>query len=143
MALACTTKTLTLEAEEAHLTINGCAGLHTINTKREYGELGFVEKKKDCICCFKVSSDISPIPGQSDMAPGCPCTNRAQVSQLVRELRDRMALRGQVGQIKKQEKILGMIGDVEENLKILMGKQGLAYPPTQDEMKRRFGDEAP
>lgn len=140
---ACTTKTLTLDAEEAQLTINGCCGLHTINTKREYGQLGFVEKRKNCVCCFTVASDISPIPGQSDMAPGCPCTNRAQVSMIVRELRDRMATRGQVGQIKKQEKILGMIADVEENMKLIVSNRQLAYPPSQEEMKARFGEDAP
>lgn len=143
MVLGCTTKTLRLEPEEAHLEINACCGLHTINTKREYGELGFVEKKKNCICCFTAASDISPIPGQSDMAPGCPCTNRAQVGALVRELRDRMAVRGQVGQIRKQEKILGMVGDVQESLKLLMRNQGIQYPPDQNEMKSRFGADAP
>lgn len=140
---SCTTKTLVLEPEEAHFTISACFGLHTINTKREYGQLGFVEKKKDCICCFRLASDISPIPGQSDMQPGCPCTNRAKVSMLVRELRDRMSVRGQVGQIKKQEVIMDMVGDVEDNLKLLMTNQGVQYPPTQDEMKSRFGENSP
>lgn len=143
MICACTTKELTLEPEEAQLNINACFGVNQINSKREYGELGFVEKKKDCICCFKVRSDISPIPGQSDFQPGCPCANRSQVNMLVRELRDRMAARGQVGQIKKQEKILGMVADVEENLKLLMSHQSIAYPPGQEEMKQQFGADAP
>jgi len=140
MLCACTTKELVLEPEEAQLTINACFGCHQINTKREYGQLGFVEKKKDCVCCFRLSSDISPIPGQSDMVPGCPCANRSKVAMLVRELRDRMAVRGQVGQIKKQEKILGMVADVEQNLELLIKHQGIQYPPSQEEMRARFGD---
>jgi hypothetical protein len=77
------------------------------------------------------------------MTPGCPCTNRAQVNKIVRVLRDRMAARGQSGQIRKQEKILRMIGDVEDDLKMLVQQQQVPFPPDQQYMKARFGDAAP
>jgi hypothetical protein len=139
--LCCVRRKLHLNEEEAELTIGNCCS--ETHTKREYGQLGFVEKKKNCICCFTLASDISPIPGQSDMSPGCPCTNRAKVTMLVRELRERMATRGQVGQMKKQERILGMVADVEDNMKLLCQKQSLQYPPPQTEMKTQFGDNVP
>eukprot|EP00928_Gymnodinium_smaydae_P029159 TRINITY_DN22035_c0_g1_i2.p1 TRINITY_DN22035_c0_g1~~TRINITY_DN22035_c0_g1_i2.p1 ORF type:complete len:699 (-),score=74.54 TRINITY_DN22035_c0_g1_i2:400-2421(-) len=138
-----TTKTLRLEAEEAHMEISVCGGCNSINTKREYGELGFVEKQKSCICCFRVSSDISPIPGQSDMMPGIPCANRAQVNVIVRELRERMAKRGQVGQIKKQEQILSMISNVEEQMLAMKDNLGLPFPPPEQELMKKFGEHPP
>lgn len=137
--LACSSKQLTLGPEEATLQMSTCCGCQKITSKREYGELGFVEKQKNCICCFKVASDISPLPGQGDMAPGCPCTNRAKVSAIVRELRDRMAVRGQVGQIKKQEQIMQMIGDINGDMKLVTAHLGIQFPPSQEEMRARFG----
>jgi len=143
MCCACTTKSLKLTQEEAELTIGTCCGLRTLNVKREYGEMGFVEKKKDCICCFKVATDISPMAGQSDMAPGCPCTNRAQVNKLVQELRYRMSIRWQVGQIKKQEQLLRMIADVEDNLNLVATGRGFQFQPSQQEMQDKFGQDLP
>jgi len=141
--LNCTSKKLILTPEEAIMQITMCGGLSKYTTKREYGELGFVEKNKSCGCCFKVASDISPIPGRGDMVPGCPCANRSKVTQIVQELRARMAVRGQVGQIKKQEKILDFIRDIEQTMMKVKDRRGLPFPPTQQEMVRRFGESPP
>merc|ERR1719189_1548065 len=97
--LCCTQKTLQLTEEEAILDIQACGCCNHYVQKREYGEIGYVEKQKNCICCFSVSSNLSPIPGQGDFTPACPCTNRTQVTSIVQELRYRMGARGQVGQI--------------------------------------------
>jgi len=129
MIFACTSRELKLEAEEAILHINKCFGMNTIVSQREYGQLGFVEKQKNCVCCFQVASDLSPIPGEGNISPGCPCTNRTQVTSIVQELRERMAARGQVGQIRKQEKMLKMINDFKPNLLEVGKKVGASAPP--------------
>jgi len=140
----CTSRMLLLTEEEAELRLANCAGVcGSINSKREYGELGFVEKQKSCVCCFSVASDISPIVERSRMVPGCPCANRATVGQIVQELRGRMAQRGQVGQIRKQEKILRMVAGMDESLRQVVGHMGLQFPPAPEEMQRRFGSQLP
>jgi hypothetical protein len=143
MACGCTSKELILDAEEAVLNINKCFGMQTVTSKREYGQIGFVEKQKNCICCFKVASDLSPVPGMSDMVPGCTCANRAQVTSIVQELRERMAARGQVGQIRKQEKMLKMINVFKPELHLIGDKVGATFPPNQAVMTARFGDSPP
>lgn len=143
MVCGCTTRELHLGPEEAQLTINKCFGCQTLSSKREYGQLGFVEKQKQCCCCFKVASDLSPIPGQSDMEPQCPCTNGAIVSTLVSELRERMAQRGIVGQMRKQEQMLKMIGGLDSSMDLLVKKHGIQFPPPQDYMTARFGSDMP
>jgi hypothetical protein len=65
------------------------------------------------------------------------------VTHIVRELRERMATRGQVGQIRKQEAIMGMIGDVEDDMKLLMKNKDCAYPPAQAYMQSRFPQNPP
>jgi hypothetical protein len=143
MICSCTTRELVLDAEEANLGIYKCGGCQTIKSRREYGELGFVEKQKSCICCFKVASDLSPIPGMGDMVPGCPCTNRSQVNVIVQELRERMSARGQVGQMKKQEKLLGIIRGFQEELHLIGDHVGASFPPPQSVMAERFGNNPP
>jgi len=48
-----------------------------------------------------------------------------------------------MGQIRKQEKLLNMIADVESDMRLLVDKMGIAFPPGQEEMKARFGENAP
>merc|ERR1740121_2714996 len=141
--ICCTSKKLQLTEEEAILDIQTCGCLNHYVQKREYGEIGYVEKKKNCVCCFSVSSNISPIEGQGDFQPGCPCTNRTKVTYIVRELRERMARRGQVGQIRKQEKILNLVKDIEETFEKIKDSKRLKFPPSQQEMQRRFGENPP
>jgi len=139
--LFCTHKSLELTEEEAILSINNLC--MQFKQSREYGEIGFVEKKKTCFCCFAVSSDLSPVPGQGDFAPGCACANRGKVNLIVQELRDRMATRGQVGQIKKQEKILGFVSQMEDTMNVVKGSLNLPFPPSQQEMTAKFGEHPP
>lgn len=141
--LCCTTRTLDLEPEEAVLSVSCCLGLQKLNSKREYGSLGYVEKRNMCFCCSMIGSDLSPIPGQGNFVVGCPCANRSQTAAIVRELRDRMAIRGQTGQLRKQEKILNLIADIDQTMLALKDKAGLEFPPSQEEMQRRFGDAPP
>jgi hypothetical protein len=141
MCCGCTTRTLHLGAEEAVLEVNQCFGCQTLRSKREYGEIGFVEKQKSCICCFSIGSDIDPLPEKSNMNPGCPCANRGKVTAIVRELRERMAVRGQVGQIKRQEKLLGFVYDLEQSMKGMVRHKGMSFPPPQEQMGKYFGQE--
>jgi hypothetical protein len=139
--LNCTTKELRLDVDEAHLKINRCCGLQTYVTHREYAAMGFVEKKKSCICCFTLSTDMGPSTmeggmGSGELQPGCPCTNGGRVTMLVQALRERMAARGQVGQIRKQEKMLKLILEIEEGLNSYCDHAGIPFPPTQEKMRQ-------
>jgi len=137
--LNCTTKELRLDADEARLRISQLATCQTVETRREYAAMGFVEKKKHCICCFTLSTDMGKDPAGRDkgpLSPGCPCMNGGRVSMLVQALRQRMTARGQVGQIRRQEKIMRLMLEIEEGLNSYCDHAGIPFPPTQEEMLR-------
>lgn len=70
-------------------------------------------------------------------------TNRSQVTSIVQELRERMAARGQVGQMKKQEKLLDIIRGFQEELHLIGDQVGASFPPAQSVMVERFGNTPP
>lgn len=140
--LRCAKASLTLGADEATLTRTQCCGIMPSSTKREYGEVGSVRRKKTCFV-HSLSSNLSTVaPGLSgNITPGCPCTNRKEVNVLLSELRARMALRGQAGRIRKQQKVLVMLANVDTQMQAVLGHQGVKFPPTQKTMTKMFGSE--
>lgn len=74
-----------LTADEAILkTYNLCThhGTHSIQ-KRPYAQLGSVDSKNDCGCCWGVSSDITGAEGQ--ISPVCACSE-AIVKEIIEEV---------------------------------------------------------
>jgi hypothetical protein len=76
-------------------------------SKNPYGELGNVDKTKFC-CCVCVSS------GFGELSPGCGC-DEEQVDKIVADLKARVRVRGDTGQIQRSEQTL-------EKLKVLDAK---------------------
>mmetsp|Transcript_64823 Transcript_64823/g.163268 ORF Transcript_64823/g.163268 Transcript_64823/m.163268 type:complete len:742 (+) Transcript_64823:83-2308(+) len=132
VAASMTFKELVLEEEEALLTINGCCGLQSVTTKREYAQLGHVEKKKACFCCSQATSDLGVL------SPGLGC-DVGKVTDIVGELRERMGERGDVGQIRKQEKLLRQFVELSKEMEMLNTQYKENYPPDQATMVRLFG----
>jgi hypothetical protein len=136
--LNCTFSELELGEEEATYTINKCFGLRSYTRKREYAELGYVESRKKCFVCRTVDSDLS----EGGISPGFGC-DKTKVLQIVQELRDRMAERGNIGQMKKQERMYQMMFDLEKEWPLVMQKLAMSYPPSQTELSKMYGDSAP
>jgi hypothetical protein len=126
--LSCAFTELELGPEEAQITYNKCFGCQSLSQKREYAQLGTVEMGKQCVVCRNVDSDLGP-----PLAPGCGC-DKTKVLKIVQELRERMGERGNIGQIKKQERIFHQMVELDQELPLLCQKEGVQYPPDQAKM---------
>mmetsp|Transcript_48891 Transcript_48891/g.116224 ORF Transcript_48891/g.116224 Transcript_48891/m.116224 type:complete len:727 (+) Transcript_48891:117-2297(+) len=127
----CAQKKLELTADEAILTMNG--PLVNINQKREYAQLGNVQRMKNCICCYSVATDFGAL------APGWGCSG-GLVGEIVQELRARMQARGEIGQMKRQERIIDEMLDVVDSMPNAVRKLGGEYPPSQATMSALYGN---
>jgi len=99
--LCCTLEQkLFLEPEEAHLVTTTCCSTQT--QRRPYGELQAVEHLKclGCCHCFQFA--------ETKVSPQCFCAGDL-VAEIVKELKRRMKARGDTGQIKRAEQLLGEI----------------------------------
>ena len=99
--LCCTLEQkLFLEPEEAHLVTTTCCSTQT--QRRPYGELQAVEHLKclGCCHCFQFA--------ETKVSPQCFCAEDL-VAEIVKELKTRMKSRGDTGQIKRAEQLLGEI----------------------------------
>jgi hypothetical protein len=124
MVCGCLTQTLALGAEEATLrTQNLCT---TVQQKREYARLGDVQMIKSCVCLRALKSGL----GQP-FSPGCGCSGSV-VAGVVEELRARMIARGNIGQIRKQEKMMRMVNELHNQLVLAHEKLGVAYTAPAD-----------
>ena len=90
---------LFLEPEEAHLVTTTCCSTET--QRRPYGELMAVEHLKclGCCHCFQFGTETK-------VSPQCFCAE-SLVAEIVKELKTRMKARGDTGQIKRAEQLLG------------------------------------
>ena len=122
--LCCTLdQKLELEAEEAHLVTTTCCSTET--QRRPYGELQAVDHIRclGCCSCFKFADtpcaprvEINQRVGSAEvdamcphrLCPQCFCAGDL-VEEIVKELKTRMKARGDTGQIKRAEQLLGEI----------------------------------
>lgn len=112
-------KTLTLEPEEAVLEITCCC--YHSNSRRPYGELGSVDATTVCFCTG-VSSNLSAIPNIP--YPLCPGWGGEveKVRTIVDEMRRRMRLRGDTGQIIRAEANYRKILELQQTINLLSKK---------------------
>jgi hypothetical protein len=132
MICGCVTKNLVLDKEEATLTINDLCNSRV--QKREYAQLGNVERKKSCVCCYAVSSELG------ELAPAFGC-DQAKVENVKAHLTDRMMQRGNIGQIRKQEKMMQQVTELNKEIPMLAASLGCAEVPQQKTMDRNCGNE--
>mmetsp|Transcript_27136 Transcript_27136/g.63551 ORF Transcript_27136/g.63551 Transcript_27136/m.63551 type:complete len:713 (-) Transcript_27136:90-2228(-) len=133
----CTIRKLILRPEEAEVRVEDICSCNQIVQKREYAQLGNVNRLKSCICCVGVSSDLG------HFNPGYGC-NRSKVNEVVEEMQDRMIRRGNMGQIRKQELLLQQMGELLRQVNALQGATAAYYPPSPAMMKRAFpGEKVP
>lgn len=122
------TKTLLLEPEEAVATIE-CCNVCDLTTRRPYGELGSVDET-NFLCCTGFQSDLTK---GMPICPGWGC-ERELSADIVRELKARMKVRGDTGQIKRSEETLKEVqllreevGSLKADMKAIM--KHLDVPP--------------
>lgn len=114
-----------LTADEAILkTDNLCT--HSIQ-KRPYAQLGSVDSKNDCGCCWGVSSDITGAEGQ--ISPACGCSE-AIVKEIIEELQARKIGRGNVAQLKAQEVLAQRVDHIHIKLDAILKHLNLEVPPS-------------
>jgi len=126
LTLCTTAQRLELEPEEAVLVTSNCCS--TVNQRRPYGELGSVDK----ITCCGIFNSFQF--GDSTVCPGCGCEG-SKVEEIVHELKLRMKARGDTGQIKRAEQMLGEIQilkaqsqNVDAKLDLILKHLGLDPP---------------
>ena len=128
-SLFCVSHRLVLDKEESiHFYSDCCTNAVS---KREYAQLGYVGRSKNCFCCRAVSSDAG------SFTPGCGC-NRTLVNEVVEELQARKIARGNVGQIREQERLLHKLRRINTKMDTLEMNMGIAYPPDAQTMSRIF-----
>lgn len=111
---------LILEPEEAQLVSTTCCGQTT--SRRPYGELGSVDRIKTCGCQYAVSSEL----GQ--LSPGCGC-EQALVEEVVEELKRRMKVRGDTGNIQRQEETLVVLRRQTAMIDAILKQMNIPSPP--------------
>lgn len=140
--LCCNSKSLRLEPDEVVLHIENPCGCVSRDIRREYNDMDTVEKEKTCFCCHQFKSALG---GGMPIQPGVCCANRAKVSMIAAKLRERLATRGQTGQMRRQEKMLKLTAHIEELMRSAMKGMPSAsalYPPTPEAMLPRIGGDA-
>lgn len=131
--LCCSGQTLTLEQDEIEWKIQKCFGMMTRIKRREYVHIGGAEVAKQCICFRSVDSDLGP-----PIQPGCGC-QKAKVGEIVMHMRQRMAVRGAMGQMLRQERVYKQLAELDSELPKVSGKLEAVYPPPQEKMGEIFG----
>ena len=97
----------------------------TVQQKREYAQLGDVQMIKSCVCLRALTS------GLGQFSPGCGCSGSV-VAGVVEELRARMIARCNIGQIRKQEKMMRMVDELHNQLVLAHEKLGVVYTAPAD-----------
>ena len=121
-----TTKTLTLDTEEAVLKIdNNC--MHS-EQKRPYAQLGQVESVNTCICCYGVKTDLTRVEGgDATLSRGFGC-DQSWATEVTNELQARKVGRGNIAQIKAQEVLAQRVDHLHTKLDLILAHLKLEVP---------------
>lgn len=126
----CTRKELVLEPEQVVMkTSNNCM---TSIERKPYAQLGSVDEASCCFCCISVNG----------LYPGFGCS-RGKVREIARELQARKVGRGNIAQLRNQENTLVKAIEVDIRMDILLQNQGIAFPPSQEQMTALYGASPP
>lgn len=135
--LNCVSRTVELGPDE--VTIRTVRGLDraTITERRPYAQIDDVQKNKGCGCCVNMTAgDLLPEP----LSNGTGCDD-ATITQIVDELKRRIDIRGNIGQMKKLEQIMAKVDDLRVLMTVLQEEMGIdtSYPPSQTVMTSLYG----
>jgi len=109
-------KKLVMDEEEAVLTTD-CPCCTSVQ-RRPYGELGGVEKGT-CLCLTCLSGDLFSIGGGNKggcIIPGGGCNNAKTVEHIYDTLKERMANRGDTGQVRRAEEHLDQMAQLRKDM---------------------------
>jgi len=135
--LNCVSRTVELGPDEVMIrTVKGLDRA-TITERRPYAQIDDVQKNKGCGCCVSMTAgELLPEP----LANGTGCDD-ATITQIVDELKRRIEIRGNIGQMKKLEAIMGKVDDLRVLMTVLQKELGIetSYPPSQTVMTSLYG----
>lgn len=140
---ACTTKRLDMMPDEAVMTTNQCITGSVTTTKVPYANMDSVNAVYSCGCCASLTAG-ELTQKQPPINPACGCA-KAQVEAIRAELQQRVDVRGNMGQIKQLEKMMGKFHNLAVELPLILDKVGAdtTYPPTQHTMDSVYGASPP
>lgn len=135
--LNCVSRTIELGPDE--VVIRTVKGLDraTITERRPYAQIDDVQKNKGCGCCVNMTAgELIPEP----LSNGTGCDD-ATITQIVDELKRRIEIRGNIGQMKKLEAIMEKVDDLRLLMTVLQHELGVdtTYPPSQSVMSQLYG----
>jgi len=126
----CTRETLELKAEE--VVVKSVNNIDDTHLRMPYGNMGSVDVDRSCCCCFGVNS----------MSPGFGC-NRQLTQQIADELQLRKEKRGNIAQLRQLQLLTKITSQLQAQADTVLQKEGIAYPPDPETVRRVFGDNPP
>jgi len=127
----CMSHKLELNDEEAIFRQSNCC--MQMISREPYAQLGSVEPVSGCMgLCTSVHTD------KNHICPGCGCSHTL-VNEVATELQHRKVKRGNIAQIRMQENLIIEVIKLGIKYDLILNKEGIQYPPSQERMASLFG----
>mmetsp|Transcript_6296 Transcript_6296/g.14336 ORF Transcript_6296/g.14336 Transcript_6296/m.14336 type:complete len:743 (+) Transcript_6296:85-2313(+) len=126
--LNCTSRTIELGPDEAVIRITRGLDRASVTERRPYAQIDDVKKEKGCGCFSQMTAgELIEQP----LANGAGCDD-ATISEIVDELKRRIEIRGNIGQMKKLESIMKKVDDLRMLMQMMQHELGVdtQYPPS-------------
>lgn len=139
--LACLSKTLQLDPDEAILTQKQWISDTVVTTKVPYANIESVEAEQSCGCSSLTAGELTE---HHAIQPGTGCS--MDIVEAIRtELQRRVDARGNRRQINQLEEMMQRFDDLAAQLPLLMQKlkADVSYPPSQETMMSVYGPDGP
>lgn len=130
--LSCLSRTIELGPDEVVIRTTRGLGRASIIERRPYAQIDDVEKETACGCCVSMKAgELIQEPISNGM--GC---DEETITQIVDELKRRIEIRGNIGQMKKLESIMCKVDDLRLLMQVFQHELGLdmQYPPKSMEL---------
>ncbi|CAJ1461703.1 unnamed protein product [Effrenium voratum] len=136
--LNCLSRTIELGPDE--VVIRTVRGLDraTIIERRPYAQIDDVQKENACGCCVNMKAgELIKEP----ISNGAGCDDATITAMVVNELKRRIEVRGNIGQMKKLESIMKKVDDLRVLMVVLQDALGMEtqYPPGATALAELYG----
>ncbi|CAJ1439276.1 unnamed protein product [Effrenium voratum] len=145
-SLCCVRKVLELAPDEGILTTKQFITGSVVTSRVPYANIASVDVVRSCGCLALLQAgELTKPPGQphKPLQPGCGCSG-ALVDMIRGDLQARVDVRGNLGQIRQLEKMMGKFDDFAAEVPLMLDKLGAdaAFPPSQQTMQRVYGSQS-
>eukprot|EP00427_Karlodinium_veneficum_P054303 CAMPEP_0169407022 /NCGR_PEP_ID=MMETSP1017-20121227/57873_1 /TAXON_ID=342587 /ORGANISM="Karlodinium micrum, Strain CCMP2283" /LENGTH=319 /DNA_ID=CAMNT_0009513887 /DNA_START=162 /DNA_END=1118 /DNA_ORIENTATION=+ len=100
--------------------------------RKPYAQLGSVDEESTCFCIRSVNG----------LSPGAGCSTGV-VKEIAAELQARKVGRGNIAQLRNQENTMVKAIEMAIRTDVLLHKQDIAFPPSQETMTSIYGAQPP